>query len=108
MKILTSIFSGFISSPIAIGWYTLLSILVNAMYDNVIVPMSALYGHKLPDVPFWQWIVLCVIIAFLQYILIPTRKNDLTRDEMVELMGKRLGVATCLFVLSYLIKWIWL
>lgn len=108
MKLISSILSGLISSPIVIGWYALLSILVNAMYDNVIAPMSALYGHELPDVPFWQWIVLCVIIAFLQYILIPTRKTDFTGEEMAKLACKRVGLGACFFALSYLIKWIWL
>ena len=108
MKLISSIISGFISSPIVIGWMALLSIVFNAMYDNVIAPMAALYGHEWPDVPFWQWIVLGVIISFFQFIFIPTRKNDFTAEECVSIACKRIGLATCFFALSYLIKWIWL
>ena len=78
------------------------------MYDNVIAPMAALYGHEWPDVPFWQWIVLGTIIAFIQFMFIPTRKNEFTADEGMNLVCKKIGLAACFFALSYLIKWIWL
>ena len=107
-RIILRIFSGLLSSPIAIAWFALMSIVFNAVYDNVVAPMAALYGRNLPDPPFWHWIVFCMLLAFFEFMFYPNRKNNYTPQEQVEIMGKRIGLATCFFMLSYLIKWIWL
>ena len=108
MKLISNILSGFISSPIAISGFVLMSIVINAVYDNVVVPMAALYNHNLPDPPFWHWIIFCMLISVFQFIFYPTHKNNLTPQEQSALMGRRIGIAACFFALSYLIKWIWL
>lgn len=108
MKLISTFLSGFLSSPIVLGWYALMAIVVNAIYDKVVAPIAGLYGYEWPDVPFWQWIVFCVLMAFVQFIFIPTRKSDATPNEQFELLGKRFGIATCFFALAYLINWIWL
>lgn len=108
MKLISSILSGFLSSPLVIGWFALMAIVVNAIYDKVLAPIALLYGHEWPDVPFWQWIVFCLLVSFIQFTFWPTRKNDLTREETGQLMGKRIGLATCFLAMSYLINWIWL
>lgn len=108
MKLISNIISGFISSPFVIGWLAIMAILFNTVYDKVVSPMAALYGHNLPDPPFWQWIVFGMILSFVQFLLYPTRKNDLNQEEMAALAGKRIGLGTCFFALAYLINWIWL
>lgn len=108
MKLISNILSGFISSPFVIGWMALLSIVFNAVYDKVIAPMAALYGHNLPDPPFWQWIVLGVLISYFQYIFYPVHHNKYTGEEQLEIVGKRIGLGACFFALAYLINWIWL
>ena len=108
MKLISNIISGFISSPFVIGWFALLSIVFNAVYDKVVAPIAGLYGHNLPDPPFWQWIVFCMLISFFQYIFYPSHKNNLSGEEQLGIVGRRIGLGACFFALAYLINWIWL
>ena len=108
MKFLTTILSGFIGSPFVLGWFALLAVLIDVVYDKIIVPISGLYGHNLPDVPFWQWIALVLVIHVIQFIFYPTSSKHLTEEEMKACFLKKIGAYIVIITVSYLINWIWL
>lgn len=108
MKFILSILSGFLAAPFVIGWLTIMATVANAIYDQVLSPIASLYGHNWPDVPFWQWIVVGMLISYINFVFQPMRKNDFTNDEIMAVASRRIALAACFFALAYLINWIWL
>lgn len=107
-KFLSTILSGMISGPIALVWYALSAVVFNVMYDKVVAPIAALYGHTLPDVPFWQWIVVGMLCNFITFIFRGTTDKSLTPEQSLNLLGRRFSMWVCFLVMAYLINWIWL
>lgn len=108
MKLLGSIISGFLISPFALAWLALYSIIINAIYDKVLAPMAALYGQEWPDVPFWHWIVLSMLITFVNFAFRGTSDKNVSGKEAGESLCKRIGMMTAFLAMAYIINWIWL
>lgn len=108
MKIFSTILSGIFSAPFTLGWFAIMAVVFDVIYDKVIAPIAGLYGHSIPDVPFWQWIVCGMLCNFITFIFRGTSDKTFTPDEAWGLLGKRLAMGICFIVMAYIINWIWL
>lgn len=107
IKFICSILSGFIAAPLIILWSAFEAFVAQAMYDKLVVPIAALYEKGLPDVPWWQWLALMVVIGFFNISLKGVKPKQEPAESQHGLCVK-VASLIAIWASAYIVNWIWL
>lgn len=113
-KILNAILSplsGALAAPFVLLWNAFVAWMLIVVYDNLALPIASLYGYQLPDVPFYCWLALGMVVNAIKFIILPLKPDsvDPSKKELHwDLFVQRCSMIFTIIYVSYIIKWIWL